>query len=49
LQGLVELRGYYDIQEDHIVDDKPAPRVFIMAIGIKDRNRVIIGGEEVNL
>jgi mRNA-degrading endonuclease RelE of RelBE toxin-antitoxin system len=44
-----DLRVYYDIQEDHVVEDRPEPRVLIVAVGIKDRNRVIIGGEEVNL
>jgi mRNA-degrading endonuclease RelE of RelBE toxin-antitoxin system len=38
-----ELRVYYD------VDDKPDPTVYIRAVGIKDRNRVRIGHEEVEL
>jgi hypothetical protein len=37
------LRVYYDIEE------KPENMVTILAIGIKDRNRVRIGGEEVEL
>jgi mRNA-degrading endonuclease RelE of RelBE toxin-antitoxin system len=37
------LRVYYDIEEE------PDRRVTIMAIGVKDRNRVRIGGEEVEL
>ncbi len=44
-----DLRVFYDIHEDHVVEGKPEPRVLVLAIGIKDRNRVIIGGEEVNL
>ncbi|HSN89027.1 MAG TPA: hypothetical protein VL025_19845, partial [Thermoanaerobaculia bacterium] len=38
-----ELRVYYD------VDDKPHPTVYIRAVGIKDRNRVRIGNQEVEL
>lgn len=38
-----DLRVYYDIQEG------PEPRVTIVAVGIKDRNRLLIGGEEVQL
>lgn len=38
-----DLRVYYDIQEE------PEPRVTIVAVGIKDRNRLLIGGEEVEL
>ena len=38
-----DLRVYYDIEE------KPDNVVTILAIGIKDRNRVRIGGEEVEL
>ncbi len=37
------LRVYYDIEE------QPEPRVTVVAIGKKLRNRVIIGGEEVEL
>ncbi len=37
------LRVYYDIAE------QPDPRVLIVAVGKKLRNRVIIGGEEVEL
>jgi mRNA-degrading endonuclease RelE of RelBE toxin-antitoxin system len=44
-----ELRVYYDIEEGHVVEDKPEPRVLILAVGIKDRNRLMIGGEEVKL
>lgn len=38
-----ELRVYYDVEEE------PEKRVVILAVGIKDRSRVIIGGEEVEL
>jgi len=38
-----DLRVYYDIEE------KPENVVTILAVGIKDRNRVLIGGEEVEL
>ena len=38
-----ELRAYYDIEE------QPEQVVTILAIGIKDRDRVLIGGEEVPL
>jgi hypothetical protein len=34
---------YYDVA------DAPEPIVFIRAIGIKYRNRVMIGGEEIEL
>ena len=37
------LRVYYDIEE------KPEPLVTVLAIGIKNRNRVRIGGEEFEL
>ncbi len=37
------LRVYYDIQE------QPKPRVTVVAVGKKLRNRVIIGGEEIEL
>ena len=37
------LRVYYDVEEE------PEKRVIVLAIGIKDRSRVIIGGEEVEL
>jgi mRNA-degrading endonuclease RelE of RelBE toxin-antitoxin system len=37
-----EIRVYYDI-------DEPKRVVTILAVGLKDRNRVIIGGEEVQL
>ena len=37
------LRVYYD------VEDEPEPIVFIRAVGLKVRNRVRIGGEEVQL
>lgn len=36
------LRAYYDVAEDERV-------VSVLAIGVKDRNRVWIGGEEVAL
>lgn len=38
-----DLRVYYD------VEDIPKPRVSIRAVGIKDRNRVLIGNEEIQL
>ena len=38
-----DLRVYYDVQEE------PEQVVTILAIGIKDRSRIIIGGEEVEL
>ena len=38
-----DLRVYYD------VEDAPGPRVSIRAVGIKDRNRVLIGNEEIQL
>ena len=38
-----ELRVYYE------VDEQPVRRVTVLAIGLKDRNRVLIGGEEVEL
>ncbi len=38
-----DLRVYYDI------DEEPEPVVTILAVGVKDRNRVLIGGEEVEL
>jgi mRNA-degrading endonuclease RelE of RelBE toxin-antitoxin system len=38
-----DLRVYYDIAEE------PEKVVTVVAIGIKDRNRVMIGGEEVQL
>jgi len=37
------LRVYYDVSE------APEPIVFIRAVGIKYRNRVMIGGEEIEL
>lgn len=37
------LRVYYDVA------DTPEPTVFIRAVGIKYRNRVMIGGEEIAL
>ena len=38
-----ELRVYYDIGE------APEEVVTIVAIGVKDRNRVVIGGKEIEL
>ena len=38
-----DLRVYYDIEEE------PVLRVLILAIGVRQRTRVIIGGEEVEL
>ncbi len=40
---IAEIRVYYDVQE------KPEELVTVLAVGIKDRNRVVIGGEEVEL
>ena len=37
------LRGYYDIGE------KPKRRVFVLAVGIKERNQVRIGKEIIKL
>jgi hypothetical protein len=37
------LRVYYDVAE------APVPVVFVRAVGIKYRNRVVIGGEEIEL
>ncbi len=38
-----ELRVYYDVEED------PEQRTLILAVGVKVRDRVIIGGEEIQL
>jgi len=38
-----ELRVYYDVEED------PEKLVTVLAVGVKERSRVIIGGEEVEL
>jgi mRNA-degrading endonuclease RelE of RelBE toxin-antitoxin system len=38
-----DLRVYFDIQDD------PESVVTILAVGIMDRNRILIGGEEVQL
>ena len=37
------LRVYYDIEE------QPVPRVTVVAVGKKLRNRVIIGGEKMEI
>ncbi len=37
------LRVYYEVKED------PDPVVTVLAVGVKERNVVRIGGEEVNL
>jgi len=37
------LRVYYDVEEE------PEPRVFIRAVGVKQRNRVRIGREVIEL
>lgn len=37
------LRVYYDIEE------QPEPRVTVLAVGKKLRNRVVIGGEEIEI
>jgi len=41
-----ELRGYYGILE---APEDPVPIVTIVAIGVKDRERVLIGGKEIML
>ena len=38
-----DLRVYYDVAVH------PAPVVYVRAVGIKDRNRVRIGGEVIEL
>ncbi|MCA9440885.1 MAG: type II toxin-antitoxin system RelE/ParE family toxin [Candidatus Omnitrophica bacterium] len=38
-----DLRVYYD------VEDEPEKLVTILAVGIKDRNRVLIGGREIQI
>jgi mRNA-degrading endonuclease RelE of RelBE toxin-antitoxin system len=38
-----ELRVYYDVEEE------PKQLVTIVAVGVKDRNRILIRGEEVEL
>jgi len=38
-----ELRVYYDVEEE------PEKLVIILAVGIKDRSRIIIGGKEIEL
>ncbi len=38
-----DLRVYYD------VEDTPEPKVRIRAVGVKERNRVLIGNEEIEL
>lgn len=38
-----DLRVYYDVEEG------PEPKVLIRAVGIKERNRVRIGGKEFEL
>jgi hypothetical protein len=38
-----ELRVYYDVEED------PDKLVIVLAIGVKDRSRIVIGGEEIEL
>ena len=40
---IAELRVYYDVEES------PEKLVTVLAIGIKDRSRIMIGGEEVEL
>ena len=40
---IAEIRVYYDVEEE------PEGLVTVLAVGIKDRNRVIIGGEELKL
>src|SRR5947209_1502341 len=43
------LRGYYEIQELPEVHEQPKLRVLILAVGIKDHNRLMIGGKEIEL
>ena len=38
-----DLRVYYDVEEI------PEPKVYILAVGIKERNRIRIGGKELEL
>lgn len=40
---LGDLRVYYDVIEE------PEQVVTVLAVGVKDRNRILIGGEEVDL
>jgi mRNA-degrading endonuclease RelE of RelBE toxin-antitoxin system len=40
---LGELRVYYETEE------APEPVVTILAVGVKDRDRVLIGGKEIDL
>jgi hypothetical protein len=40
------LRIYYDVEEDQ---DKQLSIVAIRAVGIKQRNKVVIGGQEIEL
>jgi mRNA-degrading endonuclease RelE of RelBE toxin-antitoxin system len=40
---LDDLRVYYDVEET------PHPKVYIRAVGLKDHNRLFIGGEEIDL
>ena len=37
------IRVYYD------VEDEPGPTVVVLAVGLKKRNRLRIGGEEIEL
>lgn len=38
-----ELRVYYDVEEE------PEPVVYILAVGVKENNMVLIGGEIIQL
>ncbi len=40
------LRVYYDVEE---IGDRDEPVVFIRAVGVKTRNSLRIGGEEIEL
>ncbi len=40
---LGELRVYYDVEYE------PEPTVYINAVGTKRGNRVVVGGEEIDL
>lgn len=41
-----DLRVYYDVKAS---DERDAPEVQVLAVGRKDRNRVLIAGEEIDL
>jgi hypothetical protein len=43
---IANLRVYYDVVEDPV---EMSQLVLVQAIGVKDRNKVFIGGEEIDL